>query len=69
MKSLISVTAIALALTACASTEPKAAMLEKYPKCYHANNKIANACIKKNEAGEDVSALTLENQAYPGQYK
>jgi hypothetical protein len=45
------------------------AMLEKYPKCYHGNMKIYKKCIEKNEAGEAVTALELENTAYPGQYK
>jgi len=57
-------------LTACAS-KPKYdnAMLDKYPKCYHMNFKIYEACIKKNKAGNSVTAGELENAAYPGQYK
>lgn len=43
--------------------------LDKFPKCYHANVKIYQKCIKKNEAGDPVTALELENTAYPGQYK
>ena len=45
------------------------AMLEKYPKCYHQNVKIYQTCVSKNEAGEKVTALQLENSAFPGQYK
>ncbi len=58
-----------LLLSACASKKQNNAMLEKYPACYHQNVKISNACIKKNEAGETVTALQLENAAFPGQYK
>jgi hypothetical protein len=43
--------------------------LEKYRQCYHHNVKISKACIEKNENGEPVTALQLENAAYPGQYK
>lgn len=43
--------------------------LEKYPHCYHKNVKIAKKCVEKNDAGENVTALQLENTAYPGQYK
>ncbi|MEO0336044.1 MAG: hypothetical protein AAF202_06610 [Pseudomonadota bacterium] len=56
-------------LVSCAS-KPKYndAMLEKYPGCYHDNFKIYEKCIQKNEAGEKVTAVELENTAYPGQY-
>lgn len=66
---LILLSAAALMITAC-SQKPKYddAMLEKYPKCYHGNFKIYQKCIKKNEAGESVTAVELENTAYPGQY-
>ena len=59
-----------LALFSCAG-KPKYddAMLEKYPGCYHDNFKIYQKCIQKNEAGEKVTAVELENTAYPGQYK
>ena len=57
-------------LVACASGKKyDDAMLEKYPKCYHLNVKIYQKCIEKNEAGNAVTALELENTAYPGQYK
>lgn len=63
--------ATAIALAACAS-KPKQeanALLEKYPHCYHTNIKISNKCIEKNENGEKISALEIENTAFPGQYK
>jgi hypothetical protein len=70
MTKMIPALAIALALAACAS-KPKQdnAMLEKYPHCFHANPKIAKKCIEKNEAGDQVTAMELENTAFPGQYK
>ena len=71
MKKLIFFLSIAMLATACAGKKKKHnhAMLEKYRHCYHDNVKISNDCIKKNEAGENVTALQLENAAYPGQYK
>lgn len=45
------------------------AKIEKFRHCYHQNIKLMNACIEKNEKGESVTALQLENSAYPGQYK
>ncbi len=62
--------AAVLTAVACAK-KPKYddAMLEKYPKCYHGNFKIYKKCIQKNEAGDPVTAVELENTAYPGQYK
>ena len=70
MKNVMILTAAVLALSACASKKKNnAAMLEKYPACYHKNVKIQTKCIEKNEAGESVTALQLENTAYPGQYK
>jgi hypothetical protein len=45
------------------------AKIEKYRHCYHQNVKLMNACIEKNEKGEEVTAMQLENSAYPGQYK
>ncbi len=62
---------IALTFTACKSKSKGQdhAGLEKYPACYHKNVKISQKCIEKNEAGESVTALQLENTAYPGQYK
>lgn len=56
-------------LAACASKTKANPDLEKYPSCYHANPKIAAKCIEKNKNGEHVTALELENTAYPGQYK
>jgi hypothetical protein len=56
--------------TGCASKDKvDTDMLEKYRHCYHQNEKIVNACIKKNENGEYVTAMQLENAAFPGQYK
>lgn len=70
MKTFLMLAVVASMLPACASKKKlNHAMLEKYPKCYHANPKISNACIAKNEAGEEVTALQLENTAYPGQYR
>jgi hypothetical protein len=61
---------VAMSLAACASKKKQdSAGLEKYPACYHKNVKISQKCIEKNEAGESVTALQLENAAYPGQYK
>lgn len=69
MKKLIFL-ALPLLFAACASkNKQNHAMLEKYPACYHQNPKISNDCIAKNEAGEKVTALQLENAAYPGKYK
>lgn len=67
---LMLILAAFLAMAAC-SQKPKYddAMLEKYPKCYHGNFKIYKKCIEKNEAGDAVTAVELENTAYPGQYK
>ncbi len=59
-----------LFVAGCASkAKQNTAGLEKFPACYHKNIKIVNKCIEKNEAGESVTALQLENTAYPGQYK
>lgn len=71
MKLVLSVSVLAFSLTACRSGGKKLDhdKLEKYPACYHKNVKISNKCIEKNEAGENVTALQLENTAYPGQYK
>jgi hypothetical protein len=70
MKNFACILSMALTFTACAH-KPKSnsAMLEKYPACYHKNEKLAKRCIERNEAGESVTALELENTAYPGQYK
>ena len=59
------------ALSACNTKPTKldAAGLEKYPQCYSKNIKLSTACISKNEAGGNVTAMQLENEAYPGQYK
>ena len=60
----------AMAFSACAAKPTyDEAMLDKYPKCYHQNIKIYQKCIKKNEAGEAITAIELENKAFPGQYK
>lgn len=68
--SILLAMAAAALVGGCAS-KPKydAAKLEKYPACYHQNVKIVKHCIEKNDAGESVTALELENSAYPGQYK
>ena len=73
--SLAPTLALALATTfllcACNTKPTKldAAGLEKYPQCYSKNIKLSTACISKNEAGGNVTAMQLENEAYPGQYK
>ena len=70
MTKLFALSLAILAVSACASKDKhNHAKLEKYPACYHKNVKIVNKCIEKNEAGESVTALQLENTAYPGQYK
>lgn len=69
---VLSASLLALSLTGCKSSGKGGhdhSKLEKYPACYHKNVKISNKCIEKNEAGENVTALQLENTAYPGQYK
>jgi outer membrane murein-binding lipoprotein Lpp len=59
-----------LLLSACAShAKVDSAGLEKYPQCYHINPKLSKVCIEKNDAGEHVTAVQLENTAYPGQYQ
>lgn len=70
MKAICIISA-ALLMSACASktTKLNSAGLEKYPQCYSINAKIANKCIEKNDAGENVTAVQLENTAYPGQYQ
>lgn len=69
-RKLIFFVFVSAMITSCAS-QPKHnhEMLEKYPKCHHINVKISNKCIEKNEAGNPVTAVELENTAYPGQYK
>lgn len=71
MKQTFFVLASALTFAAgCAGTSKvDHGKLEKYRHCYHQNEKIVNACIEKNEKGEGVTAMELENKAYPGQYK
>lgn len=69
MKKLILLLAVVVGAGCASKPKLNADMLEKYPKCYHRNPKISNKCIEKNEAGETVTALDLENTAYPGQYK
>ena len=70
MKLLLLSSLTVLFAAGCASRNKKdTAGLEKYPQCYHKNVKIAKKCIEKNDAGENVTALQLENTAYPGQYK
>lgn len=67
--NLLVVLAVTLSLGCAQKPKYDEAMLEKYPKCYHGNYKIYKKCVEKNEAGEAVTALELENTAYPGQYK
>ncbi|MCB0420206.1 MAG: hypothetical protein KDD61_04375 [Bdellovibrionales bacterium] len=68
MKTLLIATTLLL-LSACASKPThNHAMIEKYPHCYHQNIKISNKCIAENEKGNNVTAVELENKAYPGQY-
>jgi hypothetical protein len=70
MKFLLLSSLTILFAAGCASrAKQDTAGLEKYPQCYHKNVKIAKKCIEKNDAGENVTALQLENTAYPGQYK
>jgi hypothetical protein len=70
MKITLAVLSSALLMGACASKNKlDSAALEKYPQCYHKNVKISNKCIEKNNAGENVTAVQIENTAYPGQYK
>ena len=70
MKNTLCLISLILFTMACASKKKlDSSGLEKYPKCYHKNVKISNKCIEKNEAGESISALEIENTAYPGQYK
>ncbi|NQY99199.1 MAG: hypothetical protein HRT45_00850 [Bdellovibrionales bacterium] len=68
--SIFAMSIVSLGLLASCAGKPKYndAMLEKYPGCYHDNFKIYQKCIQKNEAGEKVTAVELENTAYPGQY-
>ena len=63
--------ALTLLLSACNTKPAKldAAGLDKYPQCYSKNLKLSKACISENEAGKNVTAMQLENEAYPGQYK
>jgi hypothetical protein len=70
MKITVALFAITFLIGACASKNKlDSSALEKYPHCYHKNIKISNKCIEKNNAGENVTAVQLENTAYPGQYK
>ena len=71
MKSLIFLFAVPFLFTGC-MTAPKPdnnAMLEKYPGCYHKNQKIVAKCIERNEKGTPTTAVELENTQFPGQYK
>lgn len=68
MRAVLMISALLL-LAGCASKPThNHAMIEKYPKCYHLNIKISNKCIAENEKGNPVTAVELENKAYPGQY-
>ena len=69
MKSLLLLLAAILILSACSST-PKPVreereLLAKYPKCYHISRKIFDECIRRNEAGDAVTALEIENNGLP----
>lgn len=69
MKTTLGLLSLSFLLMACASkAKQNHAELEKFPHCYHKNIKITNKCIEKNKGGENVTALQLENTAYPGQY-
>ena len=70
MKSLTVLSVLGLLFLAGCSSKPKYddALLEKYPACHHINFKIYEKCIQKNQAGDSVTAMELENTAYPGQY-
>jgi len=70
MKKFFCIMSVCCLFMACAGkSKLDHAELEKFPQCYHKNPKISNKCIEKNKAGESVTALQLENAAYPGQYK
>jgi hypothetical protein len=71
MKNVLLPLTLSLIFAGCASKAKQQdnAMLEKYPQCYHANPKIVNKCIEKNDKGEKTTAMELENTQYPGQYK
>lgn len=69
MFKLLALLSLAVAAVACSSGPThNAAMLEKYPACYHKLVKLSNKCIEKNEAGNRTTALELENASFPGQY-
>lgn len=67
MKLLLVVLAGAMLVTGCANKpkEPDRATVRKWPKCYHRNMKIFNECVQRNEAGETVTALEIENDGLP----
>ena len=70
MKYIVLLLSFSFSLASCSSKPTyDPAMLEKYPACHHINMKIYQMCIQKNEAGVQTSALDLENNAYPGQFK
>lgn len=68
-KALLISTLLLLAAGCAGKNKLDSAALEKYPHCYHKNVKISNKCIEKNNAGENITAVQIENTAYPGQYK
>ena len=67
MKWMFVVLAASLMTVGCASKqkEPDRATVRKWPKCYHRNMKIFNECVERNEAGETVTALEIENDGLP----
>jgi hypothetical protein len=70
MKTLSVIMFVVLGIAGCANKQTvDRAGLEKFPQCYSLNPKISNKCIEKNKAGENVTAVQLENTAYPGQYQ
>ncbi len=70
LKTPLALLPVLIALAGCAGkSKADHGKLEKYRHCHHQNEKIVSACIAKNEKGENVTAMELENAAYPGQYK
>ena len=67
MKSTAIFLGLSLLLIACAPKPVKdeTVLLKKYPKCYHQSRKIFDMCVKLNEAGEETTALEIENNGLP----
>ena len=58
---------LTLSIYSCASKPevPDPAMVEKWPKCYHQNIKIFKKCVSMNEAGNETTAIEIENNGLP----